>query len=854
MPNDDTNDIESTTAPADSGSVETGAGRPDRSDDAAEVPASMDRRDYLKASLAAAAAAGLGGAASGTAAAETADTAKTVDERIQEHRTGDLEVVVENPDGSAVSGAEVSVSQQEHEFGFGTAVNADRLVDQSSEGDNYREYIPELFNTAVLGNHHKWRFWENNRQTADEATNWLLDQGLDMRGHVCLWGREDVAAIPSDIQTAIEERDAETIRERSMAHIEEIITHYGDDITDWDVVNEAMHVYQLQLGVYGDQIDTEEPWNGEVVPWTSQLLADWYDEAASVIDENDLDVGIAVNDFNQFPYSYTDNRYESQIDHINENGAQVDTVGLQAHIAAREGEFDTNSDPDGRIDVDQVVSEINTWADHGARVKITEFDTYNGDDWNSDEERADVTENYLRGAFSHPGVDAFVVWGFWDGDHWENEAPLFYQDWSQKPAYDVWTGLVYDEWWTDDSGTTDDSGAYATSAFLGDHEITVGTDSAETTETVSVSDASGTTTVTVTVEGDGGGTGDTQPPSVPEALSVSATTDSTVTVTWDDASDNGSSGLDGYVVSVNGGRDQTVGAGMTTATVEELSAGSSYEIGVAAVDGAGNVSAAATVTATTAARDDGDTDAPSVPANLSVTTATTATVEVSWDVSTDSGGSGLDRYAVSVDGSEAESVDADTTSTTVEGLSADTSYEIAVTAVDGAGNESDAATVAATTAAADGGDGETPADALVVDDYDGDPGWASHRNDLGQWCGAGSFENGGGAVEDGALVLEYDNGGWFQEQINQSIEEYSTLVFEVSGTNGGEESEVLFDMGGVRTMLADVTDDVVGTSTSAVRVDMESAGIDRSVGGLSVRLNFWQGGSSVLTIEEIRLE
>ncbi|WP_218927287.1 sialate O-acetylesterase [Halosimplex rubrum] len=150
---------------------------------------------------------------------------------------------------------------------------------------------------------------------------------------------------------------------------------------------------------------------------------------------------------------------------------------------------------------------------------------------------------------------------------------------------------------------------------------------------------------------------------------------------------------------------------------------------------------------------------------------------------------------------------------------------------------------------------DTPAaDAMVVDDYDGDPGWSSHRNDLGQWCGAGSFANGGGEVVDGALVLEYDNGGWFQTQINQSVEEYSTLVFEVSGADGGEESEVLFDMGGVRTLLSNVTDDSVGTSTSEVRVDLASAGIDRSVGDLSVRLNFWQGGSSVLAIGEIRLE
>jgi hypothetical protein len=145
-----------------------------------------------------------------------------------------------------------------------------------------------------------------------------------------------------------------------------------------------------------------------------------------------------------------------------------------------------------------------------------------------------------------------------------------------------------------------------------------------------------------------------------------------------------------------------------------------------------------------------------------------------------------------------------------------------------------------------------PADALVVDDYDGDPGWSSHRNDLGQWCGAGSFENGGGEETGGALVLEYDNGGWYQTQINRDVSDYDTLVFTIRGASGGEESEVLFDMGGVRTTLGNVTDDVIGTSTSEVRVDMEAAGIDRS--SPSVRFNFWQGGSSTLEIGGIRLE
>jgi GH35 family endo-1,4-beta-xylanase len=381
---------------------------------------------------------------------------------------------------------------QEHEFTFGTAVNAGTLINQSSEGDNYRTHIPELFNTAVMENQMKWGFWEGGRQLADEAVQWCLDQGLDMRGHVCIWGSEGVGAIPPDMETAIEEGDAEAIREQSMQHIEEIITHYGDDITEWEVVNESMHVFQFQLGVYGDRINTEEPWTGEVVPWTSDLLAEWYSHAASVVEDNDLDVGLAVNDFNQFRYSYTDERYQTEIDHINENGAQLDTVGLQGHVAANTGEFNTNSNPDGRIDASQVVAEIDKFADHGANVKITEFDTYGGDDWESDEERAAVMRDYMRGAFAHPGVDGFLVWGFWDGRHWRDEAPLFYEDWEQKPAYDVWTGLVFDEWWTEASGTTDGEGSFATTGFKGTYEVTATVDGEEITETVELSDSGAT--------------------------------------------------------------------------------------------------------------------------------------------------------------------------------------------------------------------------------------------------------------------------------------------------------------------------------------------------------------------------
>ncbi|SFR99161.1 Aryl-phospho-beta-D-glucosidase BglC, GH1 family [Halomicrobium zhouii] len=345
-------------------------------------------------------------------------------------------------------------------------------------------------------------------------------------------------------------------------------------------------------------------------------------------------------------------------------------------------------------------------------------------------------------------------------------------------------------------------------------------------------------------------TGDTTAPSAPSNLTSPSQTETAVEVEWDASTDEGGSGLDHYNVSVDGEIDQQVAAGTTSATVEDLTAGTAYDIAVSAVDGAGNESAQATVAVTTAGAT--DEQAPTAPANLTSPAQTDSTVELAWDASTDEGGAGLDGYVVSVDGEEDHTVDAGTTSTTVEGLEPETTYEFGVSAVDGVGNESGTATVEATTEA---GETEPPADdALVINDYDGDPAWSSNQNDLGQWCGAGSFENGGGEVQDGALVLEYDNGGWFQEQINQSVEEYSSLVFAVSGANGGEESEVQFNMGGVTSLLSDVTGDSIGTSTGDVAVDLESAGVDTASPGLSVRLNFWQGGASTLEIDEIRLE
>ena len=144
--------------------------------------------------------------------------------------------------------------------------------------------------------------------------------------------------------------------------------------------------------------------------------------------------------------------------------------------------------------------------------------------------------------------------------------------------------------------------------------------------------------------------------------------------------------------------------------------------------------------------------------------------------------------------------------------------------------------------------------ALLVNNYDGDPTWPG-GNDLGRWNGAGSFENGDGAVRNGELVLDYDGAGWFAETIDRDVSNYDQIVFSVRGAGGSEGRHFALDVGGVRTRFSDVADSAIPTSTADVAVDMAAAGVDRTSPG-ELRLNFWAGddGSGTLYLDEVRFE
>ena len=197
---------------------------------------------------------------------------------------------------------------------------------------------------------------------------------------------------------------------------------------------------------------------------------------------------------------------------------------------------------------------------------------------------------------------------------------------------------------------------------------------------------------------------DTQAPTVPQNLTVEEVSFETVTLSWEAATDN--EGVAKYNVMVDG--EQYAAFSSTTATVEGLDPGVTYEFTVTAADAAGNVSDASDAVEGTTTADD---EAPTIPQNLKVSSVGITSVTLTWDESTDN--AGVAGYDIYINGELYQTVE--TNEYTIAGLTAATTYSIAVAARDLYDNVSErTAAIEVTTEVATG---ETGSADLIISEY-----------------------------------------------------------------------------------------------------------------------------------------
>lgn len=357
---------------------------------------------------------------------------KAASERIEKHRKGDLNITVTDANGKPLKDAKVTVKMQRHAYSFGTEVNSQYFgkSEGTPDGLKYRDAIKKYFNEAVIGNGLKWISWENpnNRVDAINTVKWLKDNQLSVRGHCLVW--PGWKRLPKSLLEV--EKDSAALRKRVTDHITEVVSVFKGQLVDWDVTNETFGNKDLM-----DILGKEE-------------MIEWYKLAR----KTDPGVKLYINDNSVLTGKKLD-FYLSEIQYLIDHKAPLDGIGEQGHMSP--------------MSINTVLSNLNQLAKFNLPIKITEFDVVTPDE----ELQADWTRDFLTLIFSHPITEGFVMWGFWDSEHWLNDAPLFYKDWSLKPSGKVWIDLINKQWWTNTQGITSSDGAYKTRGFLGDYTISV---------------------------------------------------------------------------------------------------------------------------------------------------------------------------------------------------------------------------------------------------------------------------------------------------------------------------------------------------------------------------------------------
>ena len=401
--------------------------------------------------------------------AEWRDLAAT---RIENIRKADLNIVVVNENGNAIPDAEVKLEMVEHEFGFGSAFVTCRFPGNDCYNATYVDKVLNLdgeghaFNVGVTENAVKWDAWEEEwigspTETVN-AIKWLHDNDVTMRGHTLIW--PGFNNMPDDI--AQNSDDLDYLRERIMSRIETMVDHpvLKDIIREWDVLNEITV-----------NRDLENAFKSDPNFITGREI---YQEIFAKVKELDPDLLVYMNDYVVLSGGGSSQtvigRYKTFLNEIQESDQPFDGIGFQCHIG---------STPTSILKLESVLDEF--YQRYQKPMKITEYDL---NDLVNDETAGKYMADFLTMTFSHPGVNAFIMWGFWDGNHWKGNAPMFDINWNLKPSGQAFIDKVFNEWWSNETSQTGDDGIASFRPFKGKHKITATKDGVSRTSEVIVSD------------------------------------------------------------------------------------------------------------------------------------------------------------------------------------------------------------------------------------------------------------------------------------------------------------------------------------------------------------------------------
>jgi endo-1,4-beta-xylanase len=366
-----------------------------------------------------------------------------INDSIAKYRKGILTI-------SAKPGIRVDVEQLSHDFWFGCAISNGLAGNNWSENDlrQYKEKFLENFNSAVTENAVKWGNMEPgkgevNYSVVDAILTWTDENHIPLRGHNLFWG------IPQFVQPWVKELDNDELRQTLQNRAETVTSRYKGRFAEYDLNNEMVHgnYYEDRLG-----------------PGITKMMAQW-------ALNGDPDAKLFLNDYDIL----TGNRladYMAQIRKLLKQGVPIAGIGVQGHLHSET--FDRNALRNAldSLQVFHLPIRITEFNIPGQRSKY--YKNRNLKMTPQEEElKAHEIIDYYRICVANPAVQGILMWGFWEGANWIPVSSLYRLDWSPTPAEEAYHNLIFKEWWTNESGTTNKNGTFTIPVFFGKYKVTV---------------------------------------------------------------------------------------------------------------------------------------------------------------------------------------------------------------------------------------------------------------------------------------------------------------------------------------------------------------------------------------------
>jgi len=367
-------------------------------------------------------------------------------QRIEQLRKGDLVVRVVDKQGLPVADAPVEVVMTRHAFPWGTCVTAAHITGNEVDDDTYRTKLQSLFNCAVLENDLKWNAWHGgwgtgySQEQTQAALIWLKEQKFRIRGHCMVHPGWEYFQPQQDAW----KNDLPLLRKSILEHIDALAAFTSEYVDEWDVVNEPLHHNEV-TSVLG-----------------KASMTAWFSYARAALPPS---CRLFINEYNIVEPDDISNRakYAALIEELLAAKAPVEGIGFQSHF---------HEPPES---VEDALKVFDTFAKFGLPIEVTEFDVNSKDE----ARQAAFTRDFMTAAFSHPACSGFVFWGFWEGSHWRPDGAMFRKDWSDKLNLEVYRDLVFKEWWTNETGNTNDKGEFFVRGFKGSYRIVSGENETE---------------------------------------------------------------------------------------------------------------------------------------------------------------------------------------------------------------------------------------------------------------------------------------------------------------------------------------------------------------------------------------